>query len=174
MGMSYPADVELVAEFSKLCKNMIVIEERRSFLEKNIRDSIFSVLAHEEASSIAARLFGKAFPVTAEGKKLEGIPSTRGLYPSVLAQILIPLIKATEEIPPELRNGRLSAEMELLRRASKPKLTVIAQSDIVARTPTFCPGCPHRDSSAALLEVRQNFANEFSTDRRHKGCQSGN
>src|SRR5205807_1000190 len=39
MGMSYPADVQLVAEFGKLCEQMIVIEERRSFLEKNIRDS---------------------------------------------------------------------------------------------------------------------------------------
>ncbi len=38
MGMSYPADVALVKEFSALCGNMIVIEERRSFLEKNIRD----------------------------------------------------------------------------------------------------------------------------------------
>jgi indolepyruvate ferredoxin oxidoreductase len=112
-------------------------------------------------------LFGKTFPIAAGGKKLEGIPATRGLYPSVLAQILIPLIKATEEIPPELRNGRLSAEMELLRRASKPKLTVIAQSDIVARTPTFCPGCPHRDSSAALLEVRQNFADKDYMLREH-------
>jgi indolepyruvate ferredoxin oxidoreductase len=167
MGMSYPADVQLVAEFSKLCKNMIVIEERRSFLEKNIRDSLFAQLAQEEASAVSAKLFGKAFPTTADGKKIEGIPATRGLYPSVLAQILIPLIKATEEIPPELRNGRLSAEMDLLRKASKPKLTVIAQSDIVARTPTFCPGCPHRDSSAALLEVRQNFANKEYMMREH-------
>src|SRR5665213_1803863 len=38
MGMSYPVDVQIVAEFSALCRDMIVIEERRSFLEKNIRD----------------------------------------------------------------------------------------------------------------------------------------
>src|SRR5687768_15946080 len=67
MGMSYPVDVELVVEFSKLCKNMIVIEERRSFLEKNIRDQLFRVLPGtsealptEEAASLSARLFGKA------------------------------------------------------------------------------------------------------------------
>ena len=86
-----------------------------------------------------------------------GIPETRGLNPSVLAQILIPLIKGTEEIPPELRNGRLTAEMARLRELSKPKLQLF-NDRVVPRTPTFCPGCPHRDSSAALLELRQNLA----------------
>ena len=88
---------------------------------------------------------------------LPGIPETRGLYPSVLAQILIPLIKATEEIPAELRNGRLTAELARIRKASKPKLQVF-DAKVVARTPTFCPGCPHRDSSAMLLELRKNLA----------------
>src|SRR3954471_19416470 len=125
MGMPYPTDVELVADFAKLCKNVIVIEERRSFLEKNIRDGLFHALPHEEAAALSARLFGKAFPKTADGRTLEGIPEVRGLNPSVLAQLLIPLIKATEEIPAEMRNGRLSAELEMIRRASKPKLQVI-------------------------------------------------
>jgi indolepyruvate ferredoxin oxidoreductase len=166
MGMSYPADVTLVAEFSKLCKNMIVIEERRSFLEKNIRDTLFHALPHEQAIDLASRLYGKTFPA-ANGKTINGIPDTRGLFPSVLAQILIPLIKQTEEIPAELRNGKLSAEMEMIRRASKPKLSVISEKQIVARTPTFCPGCPHRDSSAALLEIRNNFADKAYMLREH-------
>src|SRR5688500_1701318 len=97
MGMPYPTDIELVADFAKLCKNVIVIEERRSFLEKNIRDGLFHALPHEEAAALSARLFGKAFPKTADGRKLEAIPELRGLNPSVLAQILIPLIKSTEE-----------------------------------------------------------------------------
>jgi len=148
MGMSYPPDVALVAEFSKLCQTMIVVEERRSFLEKNIRDGLFRELQTDEAAQVAGRLFGKAFP-----KGLQGIPDTRGLNPSVLAQILIPLIKGAEQLPAEMRNGRLTAELDRIRKASKPKLTVV-EEQIVARTPTFCPGCPHRDSSAALLQVR--------------------
>src|SRR4051812_38318957 len=150
MGMSYPTDVQLVAEFSKLCKHMIVIEERRSFLEKNIRDTAFRELSHEAAGDVVNRLYGKKFP-----GEVEGIPDTRGLNYSVLAQKLIPLIKSTQETPAELRNGRLTAELARLREVSKPKLQVITDK-IVARTPTFCPGCPHRDSSAVLLEVRKN------------------
>jgi indolepyruvate ferredoxin oxidoreductase len=175
MGMSYPADAELVAEFSRLCRNMIVIEERRSFLEKNIREAVFHHLPHDQAAEIVNRLYGKRFPKSGgvsggtgvspvqaaqhgrDGRATrDGIPDTRGLNPSVLAQALIPLIRNTEELPPELRNGRLSQEWDILRKASKPKLQVISDK-IVSRTPTFCPGCPHRDSSAALLELRQNF-----------------
>ncbi len=151
MGMSYPVDLQLVSEFSKLCKTMVVIEERRSFLEKNIRDGVFHELPHNEATDIASRLFGKKFPTG------NGIPDNRGLNPSVLAQVIIPFIKSVEEIPAHLRNGRLSAELDLIRKASKPKLQVV-NDKIVSRTPTFCPGCPHRDSSSVLLEVRKNFA----------------
>ena len=152
MGMSYPADVQLVAEFGKLCDQMIVIEERRSFLEKNIRDGLFRELPPELAGQLSNRLYGKTFP-----RNLQGIPDTRGLNPSVLAQILIPLIKATEQLPAEMRNGRLTAELDRIRKASKPKLAVIGQQ-IVARTPTFCPGCPHRDSSSVLLQIRKDLA----------------
>ena len=149
MGMSYPADVEMLEEFSKVCDTMIVIEERRSFLEKNLRDGLARRPGSEQ---IGARLFGKTFP-----NGLEGIPQTRGLNPSVLAQILIPLIKSTERIPAEMRNGRLTSELDRIRKASRPKLAVISQQ-IINRSPTFCPGCPHRDSSAALLQIRKDLA----------------
>jgi indolepyruvate ferredoxin oxidoreductase len=110
MGMSYPADVTLVAELSERCKQMIVVEERRSFLEKTIRDSLFRVFPAERAGEIVTRMFGKSFP-----HGLPGIPDSRGLNPSVLTQVLIPLIKATEQIPPEQRHvlPRLPASRQL-------------------------------------------------------------
>lgn len=160
MGMSYPADVKLVQEFSKLCDRMIVIEERRGFLERNIRDGLARQFPHEEAASLSGRLFGKNFPTGT------GIPDSRGLNPSVLAQLIIPLIKSTEAIPAERRNGRLTAELDLLRKLSKPKLAVISEK-IIPRTPTFCPGCPHRDSSSVLLELRQNLKDPGYMKREH-------
>ena len=145
--------MKLVADLSELCSQMVVIEERRSFLEKNIRDAPLPRLSgRNRPARSSAALYGKSFP-----HGLAGIPEARGLNPSVLAQVLIPLIKATEQIPAEKRNGRLTAELDLLRKASKPKLQVISDK-IIPRTATFCPGCPHRDSSATLLELRQNFA----------------
>jgi indolepyruvate ferredoxin oxidoreductase len=174
MGMSYPPDAQLAAEFAKSCQSMIVIEERRSFLEKNLRDAFYQTLAPDQATNLSARLFGKRFPVTgaasagANSNDADGIPDMRGLNYSVLAQKLIPLLQVTPSIPPDQRNGRLSAELERLRNASRPKLAVFNNA-VVLRTPTFCPGCPHRDSSSTLLEVRKNLADPKYMALRHPG-----
>ena len=56
MGMSYPIDTRLVAEFAEQCDRLVVIEERRSFLEKNIRDTMFQQLPTAQAAEIAGRL----------------------------------------------------------------------------------------------------------------------
>jgi indolepyruvate ferredoxin oxidoreductase len=160
MGLSFPADAQLVQEFSQLCRTMIVVEERRSFLERNIRDALARQVSREQADDVSSRLFGKTFPSG------EGIPDARGLNPSVLAQKIIPLIQATQEIPEHLRNGRLRAELDRLRSLSKPKLQVVSDQ-IVPRTPTFCPGCPHRDSSAVLLDIRRNFQDPAYMLRQH-------
>jgi indolepyruvate ferredoxin oxidoreductase len=168
MGMSYPVDVALVAEFARSCKNMIVVEERRSFLEKNIRDGLFHSLEQDEAAALSARLFGKRFP--AASGETEGIPETRGLNYSVVAQKLIPLIKGTVEIPERWRNGRLTAELDRLRLASRPKLQVFNEA-VVDRTPTFCPGCPHRDSSSTLLEIRRNLGDADYMAKHYPGIK---
>ena len=168
MGLSYPADAELVREFAGLCKNIIVVEERRGFLESNIRDALFHQYP-ADAAEIAGRIYGKTFPVLS-GKTLPGIPEARGLNPSLLAQYILPLIKAIDELPPQMRDGRLSAELDLIKRHSRPKLQVLqsVQEHVVARTPTFCPGCPHRDSSAALLDIRRHFADPVYMRKHHR------
>ena len=220
LGLSYPADVRLVREFAETCGDLIVIEERRSFLEKNIRDGLFREFDHDVAAELSGRLYGKRFPqaatprgtgvppasangTSANGKHEErgrdaratraatrtdadqnarpGIPDTRGLNPSVLAQLLIPLIKGIEALPAELRNGRLTEEMNLIKRTGKRTLEVIgvvksaspceaASGDepLALRTPTFCPGCPHRDSSSTLLELRKNLADADYMKRKWK------
>lgn len=176
-GMPYPADVELLREFATHCQTMIVIEERRSFLEKALRDELFKTLSVEEATNLSSRLYGKTFPGNGPG-----IPETRGLNPSLLATIILPLIQRTESIPDHLRNGNISAVLDLIKATGKRKLEVVGvetvstgatscgskaaeaatatqeEERVLTRLPTFCPGCPHRDSSAALLELRKNLA----------------
>ncbi len=177
MGMSYPADVHLVAEFAKQCDQMIVIEERRSFLEKNIRDRLHVELDRETANDLSSRLWGKQFP-----QGVAGVPEGRGLNPSLLATIILPLIQRTHAIPGDLRNGQLTAELERIKATGKRKIEVLGgvsvkpdvkpeqidESTTLARTPTFCPGCPHRDSSALLLEVRKNLQDADYMRRKHR------
>lgn len=152
LGMSYPVDTELVRQFAGMCRSMIVVEERRGFLEKNIREALFHHLPQTLAADIASRLFGKMFP-----GDVEGIPAARGLNYSVLAQKLLPFLRQIDAIPESLRNGPLADELRRLAAASRPKLEVLTDK-LIPRTPTFCPGCPHRDSAATLLELRKNLA----------------
>ncbi len=137
MGLSYPADVRLVAEFATHCKRMVVIEERRSFLEKNIRDGLFQTLPHEQAADLVGRLFGKKFPTAAnvcspsggladpesrtgpDQNLCDGIPDTRGLNVSVLSQKLIRSSRPPKRSPPSC-NGRLTAELGGSERRASP------------------------------------------------------
>lgn len=179
MGLSYPADIQMVVELSQQCQQIIVIEERRSFLEKGIRDRLFHELPHDQAADLSARLYGKRFPgqnvsngdgasstaTEPDANTIEGIPDVRGLSVSLLAEKLIPLFKHCQSLPEHMRNGRLTSAWELIRSVSRRKLNVV--SGIVDRTPTFCPGCPHRDSSAVLLELRKNLLDPAYMKKHH-------
>jgi hypothetical protein len=136
------------------CKQMIVIEERRSFLEKNIRDGLFHQFVRtKRAGEMSSRLYGKKFPGP---HGLPGIPETRGLNPSVLAQIDHPLIKATEEIPAELRNGRLSAKWTRCARRASPSCS--AHADLLPRLPASRFGQRPRRNQARKLPRRRLHA----------------
>ena len=79
----------------------------------------------------------------------EGLPSTRGFNSSILVELLAPLI--TELASPKLKldQARIDAELKLL--AENQAIEV----DLAPRTPTFCPGCPHRDSASVLGEIKR-------------------
>lgn len=154
LGMTYPVDGGIVTEFAQQCQQLIVIEERRGFVERQIVE-ILSPL--KQAGEIKTDVFGKKFP-----RDLPGIPESRGLNPSVLIQRLIPLIKEHATLPIELTNGHLSEHMDLIEG------TADYQIDIPLRTPTFCPGCPHRDSSSVLLELRRDLLDANYMLQNHK------
>ena len=153
LGISYPVDMQLVDELARQCERIVVIEERRSFIERQIAEHLGKVRQNKPDSAEAkCELWGKDFP-----RGIKGIPSTRGLHPSMLIGRLIELVRETPGIPPELANGRLSEELDTIEQASRFGGSTGAK--VPLRTPAFCPGCPHRDSSSALLEVRKNLAN---------------
>ncbi len=154
LGMTYPVDGQIVTEFAQQCEQLIVIEERRAFVERQVIE-ILSPL--KQAGVIKADVYGKAFP-----GGHEGIPETRGLNPSVLIQRLIPLIKDHATLPIELTNGHLAEHLELLESTGRYEV------NIPERTPTFCPGCPHRDSSSVLLELRKDLLDPKYMLRQHK------
>ncbi len=156
LGVSYPVDSELVHEFGSHVKQMVVIEERRSFVEAKVHE-IVDRLRHTGDWGHDVEVWGKVFP---DG--LKGIPSERGLHPSLLVQLLVPLIKDHPTLPIEMTNGVLSAELARIEKTLKPNVSTRK------RTATFCPGCPHRDSSSALLKLREDLLDPDYMQRHYK------
>jgi len=154
IGLSYPLDDQIVTDFARSCEQVVVVEERRSFVERQVH-AILNPL--RQRGELNTEVWGKQFP-----RELPGIPATRGLHPSLLIERLVPLMRQHPTLPVELTNGRLTAELERIRRASNTTVK------IPVRTPTFCPGCPHRDSSSVLLELRRDLLDPEYMQREHK------
>ena len=157
VGLSYPLDEQIVVEFARQCHQIVVVEERRSFVQ---RQTVEILNPLKQTGELDCEVYGKHFP----GGR-EGFPETRGLNPSLLIEKLVLLLKAEPirhgGIVGRL-NGQLDAELDRIRR------TAAVEVDIPDRTPTFCPGCPHRDSSNALLELRRDLLDPEYMLRTHK------
>ena len=93
LGVTYPLDPSLIDSFADLVENIVVVEERRGFLE----EQIVQLLARRAMTGQPAiPVYGKMFP----GGR-EGLPSTRGFNSSILVELLAPLI--TELASPKLK-----------------------------------------------------------------------
>ncbi|MFW6336605.1 MAG: indolepyruvate ferredoxin oxidoreductase, partial [Phycisphaeraceae bacterium] len=147
MSLVYPVDTQLVEQLARQCDQLIVIEERRSFVERQVLEAVQSMRRRGEPT---AEIYGKELPQVG-GHTLAGIPAARGLNPSLLIQRLTPLLRHHPTLSIELTNGNLTSLLE------RVESTANVHIDLPTRTPTFCPGCPHRDSSSVLLELRKDL-----------------
>lgn len=147
LGISYPVDTTLVDQLAGMVDRIVVVEERRSFIERQIAEHINSARQNAASGEVAkVELWGKEFP-----GNMPGIPATRGLHPSILIEKLAAFFRNTAGIPQELLNGQIDAELETIAHSALPT------AKVPLRTPAYCPGCPHRDSSSALLEIRKDL-----------------
>jgi indolepyruvate ferredoxin oxidoreductase len=158
LGISYPVDAQLVEEFSRQVRSIFVIEERRGFMEEQIAE-IAGKYNQLATASNRTNVWGKEFPVG-----LKGIPATRGLNPSILIERLAPLGRFFHDPDLVLDQKRIDCAVELIRQ------TDTFDVRIPLRTPTFCPGCPHRDSASVLIEVKKRFLDpRYMKQHHHRG-----
>jgi len=159
-GMSYPADPQLIRELAAQCEQIVVVEERRAFLEDQVSGVILKDRQRGRDSG-RVQVWGKQFP---EG--LAGIPATRGLHPSILISRLVPLLKAARPagtlLPAPAGADTLDAELATVDTTGRADV-----GELPTRLPTFCPGCPHRDSSAVCLALKKRFMDADYMRRRH-------
>jgi indolepyruvate ferredoxin oxidoreductase len=161
LGMSYPVDGGLVRQLAGQCRQIVVVEERRGFVEEQVSQLL---LKDRQAGleSGQAEVWGKQFP-----QGLKGLPDTRGLHPSILIARLAPLIKGVAgaaAVP-----AGLAAAETLDREIDTIDSTYEADvGPLPVRSPTFCPGCPHRDTAGLCLEIKKQFL-DADYMRRHHG-----
>ncbi len=147
LGLTYPIDPQVVLDFADQCEAVVIVEERRGFIEEQVA-TIFSRAGHK------CRIYGKKFP-----NSLEGFPEARGLNPSLVMERLIPLLA------PYLngsQRSQLEAEQALIDATARYEIS------LAPRTPTFCAGCPHRDSASVLVEIKKDFRKESYMRAKHR------
>src|SRR5450432_4145895 len=129
VGMTWPLEPVGIREFARGLEDIIVIEEKRSFIESQMKESMYNWDHHTRPSIV--------------GKYDESdewiLPSTNELTPARIARVIAK--RLARFFTSETINDRLkwiaAKEQELgLPRAIFP------------RAAHYCPGCPHNTSTA--------------------------
>ncbi len=154
LGLSYPLDENLVTEFARQCATIVVIEEGAGFVENQLVQILSSI---SQRGALDVQVYGKRFPGDASG-----IPTVGGVNPSILIERFVPLVKGLLAIPDKLTHDQMAVELERIQRTSAFEV------DIADRPPTFCPGCPHRDSSGVLRDLRRDLRDPQYMLEHHK------
>ena len=168
LGMTHPIDADIVREFAEQVDEIYVVEEKRPLLENEVK-ALLTRMYQDGSIKRYINVWGKQFP---DG--LAGIPAASGLDASILIQKLIPLFKhrlVTRDTTRSSEDTEVLVDLGHLEREEILQKEVVEQQiDVPQRTPTFCPGCPHRDSSSVLLEITRQF---MDTDYMKKHHDSG-
>ena len=117
LGMTWPLDTTLVHRIAKDAKRMLVVEEKRAFVEDQLKATLFGM---------------RRLEVLGKGKAL---PATGTLDAATIAEALTDVLPHTPE-------HRYLSEVDAARRA-----TDAAAPAKQARKPLFCAGCPHNLST---------------------------
>ncbi len=133
---TYPLNESQLIPFLKGIKNLVVIEEKRGFLEAEIKQVISKY-------NLSLQVMGKEFK-TDHGFE-PGFPAYGGLsYEIIYKKLTLAL-----DIFKWNKNG------ETCQKHFDPALKL----DLVVpkRLPTFCPGCPHRETLSIMKDVRASL-----------------
>ncbi|MGH3491811.1 MAG: indolepyruvate ferredoxin oxidoreductase family protein, partial [Sciscionella sp.] len=124
VGMPYPLDADAVRDFARGLRQVIVIEEKRDFLEQAVRAALQPL--GERIGVVGKR--------DRDGRPL--FPVHGALDADLIAEGLAPLLR--ECVPGITEAPRLHQIAAVRARQYTPS---------AGRTPNFCSGCPHSAST---------------------------
>jgi indolepyruvate ferredoxin oxidoreductase len=161
LGITYPLDATLISTLTERHKHLCVVEEKRPFVEAQVAAAMIQA---RQSTGADAQLWGKRFP---DGNR--GFPEEAGLMPTSTAECVARLLKLLEEAEDEGRLDwdRINAELAIDLDADEVKgLPAVPMAVVPPRSPSFCPGCPHRDSASVIDKMARDFADpEYMKDK---------
>lgn len=128
LGMTWPLDNDAVREFAEGLELVIVIEEKREFIETQVKSALFDMVERRRP-----RVIGKY--------DLHGQPLLRQTMDLNAAQIARALSKL---IPRESWTRQMEHDLE---RIEEKMRETASMASIHERTPFYCSGCPHNTST---------------------------
>jgi indolepyruvate ferredoxin oxidoreductase len=124
MGMLFPMEPRIVREFARGLQEILVIEEKRSFLEMFTKDILYGMT---DRPQVVGKLDEEDRPLIAPVGELDSDLVARAIARRLARRIRIDSVEARIQ------------HLDELKRRPKP-LTL-------ARTAFFCSGCPHNRST---------------------------
>ena len=135
VGMPWPLEADSVRSFADGLEEILVVEEKRQIIEYQLKEMLYNW-----REDVRPRVVGKydetgEWPIPANSWLL---PPTAELTPALVARVIAGRIGRFH------RSERISAYIAFLDEKAKalarPRLALL-------RTPYFCPGCPHNQST---------------------------
>ena len=130
VALTWPLEEEGARRFADGLKDVLVVEEKRGFIEDQLVRILYNMPADRRPSVVGKR----------EETGAILLPSTNELNPTMVARALVSRMKRLGHVDAALdqRLARLES-FEALERAPSATQT--------PRTPYFCSGCPHNTST---------------------------
>ena len=135
VGMPWPLEADSVRQFAEGLEEILVVEEKRQIIEYQLKEMLYNW-----REDVRPRVVGKfdesgEWPVPLNRWLL---PPTAELTPAIVARAIASRIARFHN------SERITAHLAFLenktKALSRPRVALV-------RTPYFCPGCPHNQST---------------------------
>jgi len=161
-GVVWPLEAQTVREFATGLDEILVVEEKRQIIEYALKEELYNW-----RDDVRPRVYGKFDEKDGRGGEWampQGqwlLPALHELSPSLIARAIAARLLNPGQMRERLaaRFGRSASDFDVLpadiRARIESRIAIIdakeralAQPHVsVARTPTFCSGCPHNTST---------------------------
>lgn len=130
LGLTWPADTELLRSFSSGLREVLVVEEKRAFIETQVKDALYGLPA-DLRPVITGKTAENGAPLIASYGELNAF----SLIPNIFSRL-----QSNDMAPSEI------SEKAAAILAKGPNDTNDNATEL-ARTPFYCSGCPHNTST---------------------------